>query len=416
MGREEGKDGISKMNCICINCKNMRRFFICALIVTLFASPLDAQIDSLSSQQVSEQVVIVSLDSKSEGRLESIDDSAKPYSLKELIRFPKGLDSVNLSFWIAAIALFFAIFTYIAQWKTEKHTKNVPIKDQREKFRDLSRHEYRNLCCALAAAIKFFDSANGKEKNRSTYPSESNLKKLKVQPEDIVLSIDSDVAALIAEMRLLLRNYNIEIDVASQHLSRKSISDASLVRDFDNLLFKPLFLVKSAYRLELALVNRNTSFFKRQRLTEEDLLTRTVITIVTEHFRKITRSLPRYINEKDYTFLRLLGKVKDLSLTSIDHTSAIKRSVNILIPDGKPNLFGIKDLDDKTQSMIETTCSFLNRVKDEHPDEYRLLNHYESFIEKLKGNEPVDFREFLPVALLLDAIVETINIGMVNYE
>ena len=177
-----------------------------------------------------------------------------------------------------------------------------------------------------------------------------------------------------------------------------------------------LFLVKSAYRLELALVNRNTSFFKRQRLTEEDLLTRTVITIVTEHFRKITWSLPRYIDEKDYTFLRLLGKVKDLSLTSIDHTSAIKRSVNILIPDGKPNLFGIKDLDDKTQSMIETTCSFLNRVKDEHPDEYRLLNHYESFIEKLKGNEPVDFREFLPVALLLDAIVETINIGMVNYE
>lgn len=417
MGREEGKDGISKMNCICINCKNMRRFFICALIVTLFASPLDAQIDSLSSQQVSEQVVIVSLDSKSEGRLESIDDSAKPYSLKELIRFPKGLDSVNLSFWIAAIALFFAIFTYIAQWKTEKHTKNVPIKDQREKFRDLSRHEYRNLCCALAAAIKFFDSANGEEKNRLAYPSESNLKKLKVQPEDIVLSIDSDVAALIAEMRLLLRNYNIEIDVASQHLSRRSISDASLVRDFDNILFKPFFLIKSAYGLELALVNRNTSFFKRQRLTEEELLTRTVITIVAEHYKKITISLPRYIDEKDYTFLQLLGTVKDdLSLTSIDRRSAIKRSVKILFPNGKPNLFRIKDLDDETKSRIEYTYEYLNRVKDEHPDEYRLLNHYESFIEKLKGNKPVDFREFLPVALLLDAIVETINIGMVNYE
>lgn len=401
----------------CINRTSMRKFFICALIITLFASPLDAQIDSLSSHQASEQVVIVSLDSKSEGRLESIDDSAKPYSLKELIRFPKGLDSVNLSFWIAAIALFFSIFTYIAQWKTEKHTKNVPIKDQREKFKDLSRHEYRNLCCALAAAIKFFDSANGKEKNRVAYPSESNLKKLKVQPEDIVLSIDSDVAALIAEMRLLLRNYNIEIDVASQHLSRRSISDDSLFRDFDNILFKPLFLVKAAYRLELTLVNRNTSVFRKKHLTqEEDLRTRTIITIVTEHFRKIKFSLPRYIDEKDYKYAPLLGAVNGLSLSAIDHTSAVSRSFNILFSDGKPRFFTIKDFDDETRGCIEYVFEYLNRMKDEHPEEYGLLHHYENLIAELREYKSVNFRDFFSVTLLLDAILETINIGMVNYE
>lgn len=58
---------------------------------------------------------------------------------------------------VAILSLIIAIITWIAQSKTEKHTKNVPIKDQREKFKDLSRHEYRNLCCALASAIKFFD-------------------------------------------------------------------------------------------------------------------------------------------------------------------------------------------------------------------------------------------------------------------
>lgn len=394
-----------------------RKIIIGITLAAFFACPIFAQTDSLEVTQPAEQIVIVTLDQKADGRLESIDQSAKPYSLKELIRFPKGFDSVNLGFWIAAIALFFGIFTYIAQRKTEKHTKNVPIKDQREKFKDLSRHEYRNLCCALASAIKFFDPVNGIEKKRLAYPSESNLKKLKVQPEDIVLSIDSDVAALISEMRLLLRNYNIEIDVASQHLSRKSISDASITRDFDNLLFKPLFLVKGAYRLELTLVNRNTSIFRKKHLTqEEDLRTRTIITIVTEHFRKIKFSLPRYIDENDYKYFRLLGAVNGLSLSAIDHTSAVSRSFNILFPDGKPRFFTIKDLDNETRGYIENIFEYLNRMKDEHPEEYGLLHHYENLIAELREYKPVNFGDFFSVTLLLDAIVETINIGMVNYE
>ena len=393
--------------------KKIMTFCLFFLAVSLFA-----QEDSLINEALPplKDTIIVSLDPTSEGRLASIDDSARPYSLKELIQCSKGLNSINLNFWIAVVALVCSILTFVAQRKTEKHTKNVPIKDQREKFRDLSRHEYRNLCCALAAAIKFFDSANGEEKNRLTYPSESNLKKLKVQPEDIVLSIDSDVAALISEVRLLLRNYNIEIDVASQHLSRKNISDDSLLRDFDNLLFKPLFLVYSAYRLELALINnRNTSVFKKT-LKREDLLTRTVITVVKTHFNIIERSFPRYIEEKNYKYLQLLGTVNDLSLTMIDRTSAILRSLNILIPPGTQLLFNYNQLDVHTKQSIIRIDSFLKKVKDEHPDEYNFMRHYASFIDDLKNNYFVDFRAFFPVALLLDAIVETMNIGMVNYE
>jgi len=65
---------------------------------------------------------------------------------------------------VTVISLIVSIFTWTAQLKTEKNTKNVPIGDQQGKFKDLSRHEYHNLACALASAIKFFDEDNGTEK------------------------------------------------------------------------------------------------------------------------------------------------------------------------------------------------------------------------------------------------------------
>ena len=71
-----------------------RKIIIGITLAALIACPLFAQTDSLEVTQSSEKIIIVTLDPVSEDRLASIDDSAKPYSLKELFQFPKGLDSV----------------------------------------------------------------------------------------------------------------------------------------------------------------------------------------------------------------------------------------------------------------------------------------------------------------------------------
>ena len=184
-----------------------------------------------------------------------------------------------VAFMISLESLVYTYKSYRSQRSTEVNTMNVPIEHQRNKFKDLSRHTYRNLVCTFAAAIKYFDPENGEEQHRLAYPSESNLLKLKVQPEDVVMEINPAMAASVSELRLLLRNYNIEIEVASQHLSRQNISDSAIYQDFDNLLFKPLYLVMRAYSLENDLVS-----LSQKKKTNDDnnkeLLHRTMSTIV----------------------------------------------------------------------------------------------------------------------------------------
>lgn len=316
---------------------------------------------------------------------------------------------------VAVFSLVIAIITWIAQYKTEKHTKNVPIKDQREKFKDLSRHEYRNLCCALASAIKFFDQTNGTEKNRTGYPSESNLQKLKVEPEDIVLSIDSDVAAMIVEMRLLLRNYNIEIDVASQHLAKKNISDTAIHQDYDNILFKPLYLVKRAYDLELAIVNRGTR--KSKRTDKNSLLERTMLTIINEHLSKIKINLPRFAKDGNPRFILKAENVVGNHYPFADYTNAIERSLHFLLwLDDKRDLRTTLKLTNVIKQSITEVKDLIKNVQEKAPEIYSHITNYENMLDSMLNLSEVDFKLIFPTMLTIDAIVETVNIGMVNYE
>ncbi len=406
----------------------MKKIVIISFLLTLFACPMPAQVDSLNT--ASGKIQVVTLDPTSKGRLESIDDSAKPYSLKELFHFPKGPDSVNLGFWIALIALLFSVFTFGAQRQTEKHTKNVPIRDQREKFKDLSRHEYRNLCCIMASAIKFFDSSNGTERHRKYYPSESNLQKLKVEPEDIVLSIDSDVASLISELRLLLRNYNIEIDIASEHLSKQNLVDATLYQDFDNLFFKPFYLVKRAYDLEIALVNNNrpfwakTKYYKRTdlyrdwyRMMEKTLLDRTMETIIIEHLKKIKFSLPSFVMSGNTGFISLLQTVEGFSFPSVDHYHSTSRSIIFLLRNGEGEQLSTNiKLTNKIRELAESVKLELQKIQDNDEVFFSQIEKYYSVIDSLLSSDILDFMTIFPTMIAVDAIVETYRIGMVNYE
>lgn len=156
----------------------------------------------------------------------------------------------NLNFYgivgvvLALFSLLYTFRSYVSQSQTESNTRNVPVKDQINKFRDLTRHEYRNLVVVLTTAMKFFADDNAKDGIRKAYPSESHILKLQAAPEDFVLDINPQMAATVSEMRLLLRNYNIEINVACNHLVRPAINDDAVYRDYDNLIFKPLFLVR----------------------------------------------------------------------------------------------------------------------------------------------------------------------------
>ena len=436
-----------------------RKIIIGITLAALIACPLFAQTDSLEVTQSSEKIIIVTLDPVSEDRLASIDDSAKPYSLKELLQFPKGLDSVNLGFWIAVAALFFGFFTFLAQKKTEEHTTNAPIEVQQWKLKDLPRHFYRNLVCTCSFILKF--RAEGEEKKRKHYPSESNLKKLQTLPVDIVLPIDVDkkkkaednAYKYMHELRLLLRNYNIEVEVASEHLAKKAISDESLKQDFDNLLFKPIQLTKSTFDFERALPKGG----------EKHLAVRTIYSVLNEHFKKL-----KIATNFNLLFSTYASKYLDDLLANdctifddrIDNKGGVDRSVDNLLGYGYEKESGenvhrgiiISEKDEKKyEAVLSRTAAikefgelngfvsrissindeksfasfykafYLNLSDDKEMSEaqlnsaYELYSHLKPYFDYL-GKESWEFHTILKYILIVDAIIEIDRIGMVNYE
>lgn len=368
----------------------------------------------------------------------------------------------NLNFYgivgvvLALFSLLYTFRSYVSQSQTESNTRNVPIKDQINKFRDLTRHEYRNLVVVLTTAMKFFADDNAKNGMRKAYPSESHILKLQAAPEDFVLDINPQMASTVSEMRLLLRNYNIEINVACNHLSRPAINDDAVNRDYDNLIFKPLFLVRNACNMEAQLkeeenlcwreafkrhfhISKQPEQTKQQRV--DALLVRSIKIIIKEHLKKIAINLPKVVDElarmqknspEEYEqyrqYFNVLTSNDGLTLKAVDHTNALDRSFGYIFR-------GLIDYDmNKRKSMLwqwgneldDDCISVLDSIRDIKPvladfrqlDAERLawVEEYRSALVKVQANNRFDFVEFFALMLKMDVIVELRNIGMVNYD
>ena len=214
--------------------------------------------------------------------------SAEYEVLSEIEYHTKGdniKDGWNLYGWvafaIALVSLVFSIITYRAQKKVEEQTKNASLEVQCGVLDDLYRHLYRNLICTCAILYKF-RGING-VKSTEEYPSEANLQKLTTLPEDVILPIDikdDDIYSHMHEMKKLLKNYNMEIDIASKHFACKEIKDKHLKNDYDNLLFKPLFLIENTFRLW-------DEFKKHNKALDTHKHEYAIYKFILEHFAKL---------------------------------------------------------------------------------------------------------------------------------
>ena len=190
-----------------------------------------------------------------------------------------------IGFFLGLASLYFAKVTFEAQKQTALHTSNAPKSAQMGKLKDLPRHFYRNLVCTCSQIFLFNDKSNKDSSGRRIcYPSESNVMKLQTLPDDIILPIDAgnaEVYKSMHELRLLFRNYSQEVAVAAEHLSRANITDKSLYQDFDNLLFKPMFLTYKTFDFESCLDGKDSGSHK------VFLYDRARTAMVREHFAKL---------------------------------------------------------------------------------------------------------------------------------
>ena len=266
-------------------------------------------------------------------RVNNCDDHKNMKNIAENTKPNWPLDGWNLfgiaTFFVASASLYYGIITYRSQKKTEEHTSNAPKTVQLWKLRDLPRHFYRNLVCTTAIIYK--NNREYKDTVRLRYPSESNLKKLETLPDDIVLPIDMDKNTdaesnyykYMHELKLLLRNYNVEVEVASEHLSRRNITTDSLLQDYNNLLFKPLYLTCRTFDFEKAL---NKS--------DESLVVRTIVILLKEHFAKL-KDESNFGNLLEDDGMACLESLRDKGFDHIDRENCIGRSVRGLMSYGK---------------------------------------------------------------------------------
>ena len=329
------------------------------------------------------------------------------------------------------IALFSAIFTYVtykAQKNTELHTTNAPIDVQLSTLKDLPRHFYRNLVCTCAMILKFkFGEKKGK-----VYPSEGNMRKLQTLPDDVVLPIDVDTDKEdnayqhMHELRLLLRNYNVEVQVASEHVARQGIMEETLTQDFGNLLYKPLFLI------------RNTFNFKRS-LNKESLpddykvkyVLDAISRMIQEHFKKLQESANfKCLFEKGTTeyLTKIMPKGK-VDLSIFDKGGDILRSIEYLLKytgdKVSPKVKTLKrhDVIDESSAILSINnaeeftqfCISKDFIKaGEEPKAAALYPHLAPYLNYLHRPD-WDTVAILKFILAIDAAIETNRIGMVNY-
>lgn len=334
-----------------------------------------------------------------------------------------------ITFIVALISAFYAYVTYRAQKNTELHTTNAPIGVQLSTLKDLPRHFYRNLVCTCAMILKY----NFSGKKGDLYPSEGNMWKLQTLPDDVVLPIDVDTDKEdnayqhMHELRLLLRNYNVEVQVASEHVARKGILEETLAQDFGNLLYKPLFLIRKTFNFKRSLNKESLpDDYQVQYVLEA------ISSMTKEHFNKLLEAANfRCLFEQGTIgYLTKIMPQGEVDLSIIDKKGDILRSVEFLLKytgdtinpdvqtiqreaaiiDKATAILAINDADEFTQFCL--TKDFIKA--DEEPKAAALYPHLAPYLNYLH-HTIWDTVTILKYILAIDAAIETNRIGMVNY-
>jgi uncharacterized protein YacL (UPF0231 family) len=180
---------------------------------------------------------------------------------------------------------------------------------------DLVRHLYRNKICTLAMWTKY----NFYQKqNEKYYPSDEHYMKLQIPGSDIrpdQYSYHKTRWGEAHELELLFRNYNVEIEVALNHIKDDSVDEETKQRDFRTLYFKTGYLSKRI--VDFIEPEKKGKWFKEEVPAEEEAFAK-----VKESFEKNIKANP---DKSKYgeMFEEELKKLLDSEENRVDSFAAI---------------------------------------------------------------------------------------------
>jgi hypothetical protein len=220
----------------------MRRFLLIAVFVSLAAR-------AVAQEPISEPMMRI------EEHTKEMADNTKPI----LVWNGKTYDSwvllgaSLLSLLVGMVSTYYSVRTARNAGQTARNVKeqtrqqeiNRPAQDAI--LRDLIRRLYRNKVVVCAIRWKLTDKGFDK-----CYPSEEQLLKLKVLPEDLRLDrFDSapEHYDKLHKLRLLFRNYTIDVDVALAHLKTRALPQSIKIDDLLALEYKSQLLTEKIRKL-----------------------------------------------------------------------------------------------------------------------------------------------------------------------
>ncbi len=198
------------------------------------------------------------------------------YQINHFIREMNGIDNLAhklhvvtwdyIAVFVAVLSLWVAYLAFKSQRETERNTMQVTEEGQFDLLIDYIRHFYANLVVIKAMYFKLAYLPYGFPKGasdirdflyprlRQYYPSEEHLKKLAMDTEALhpeVFVHATEKYNEIHNLLLLIRNYNIETQVAEVHVSSPDVGARTKDRDWNTLMFKQnLFCEKFMQKID----------------------------------------------------------------------------------------------------------------------------------------------------------------------
>lgn len=192
---------------------------------------------------------------------------------------------------IAFISLVIAWLMAVWQKRTERNTMKITKEGQIGLLVDYVRHFYTNLVVIV--------SVNEKLGRRFSthYPSQEHFRKLTVDLEVLhpeAFFHSKEKYELVHKLLVLVRNYNIEVGVAEEHVCSRDVFAEAKERDINTLIFKPNLFCKSFLNCIRQLSDKSYPF--SERIFRKYPILRRLANIIT--FRSSARP-PKYIYD-DY--------------------------------------------------------------------------------------------------------------------
>lgn len=336
------------------------------------------------------------LDVDNRGVEENIAVIAENTSDIEVLRIDIDIWNFVFAFLAFGVGIFAAVFDwkgYRASKRTADNVVRVTEEVQIAQFNDLVRHFHRNLICSLAMSYKQVSASE-----HNSYIAESHLYKLKTLPEDIIhtesYNTNKELYSRMHELKLLLRNYDTEIEVALMHFKDKNISVNDLIRiDFDNLLFKPYFLISKIVTIEKE-VYSNQAF-----VIDKDPLKQAICILICAHLNNI---------RSKYSSLSRIASIPQLneSLKEGIYESLMRGTGRLTSMMESPYIMTMEDILSENNPFIDQdTIEFISRAGSKFKG--TVLEDYDSgrYLGLLTSSE-FDAVQMLYYAIAVDSELE----------